>query len=139
MFYPRLSAFQAFSRIPNDRKLNLLLSGAVESFCGSLFGRFCVLWKNLVESLSRINRTSIENLSKIYRTSIEHLSKINRTSIEHLSNIYRKSIVFGSIWWIWCGSEVDLGSIWRYLGGISALVHTSGVDLWVAGMDLGWI
>ena len=31
-FYPLISAFQASSRIPNDRKLNLLSNGAVESF-----------------------------------------------------------------------------------------------------------
>ena len=36
-FYPLISAFQAFSRIPNDRKLNLLLNGAVQSFWDALW------------------------------------------------------------------------------------------------------
>ena len=33
--------------------------------CGSVFGRFCVLGKNVLESPSKIYRTSIEHLSKI--------------------------------------------------------------------------
>ena len=36
-FYPLILAFQAFSRIPNDRKLNLLSNGAVQSFWGALW------------------------------------------------------------------------------------------------------
>ena len=35
--------------------------------------------------------------------------------------------------WIWGGSGVDLGGI---MGGILALVRTSGVDLGVSGVDL---
>ena len=51
--------------------------------CGSVFGRFCVLWKN-IENLSNIYRKSIENRSKIFRDSFEDLSKIYRKSIENL-------------------------------------------------------
>ena len=36
-FYPRISAFPAFSRIPNDRKLDLLSNGAVQSFWDALW------------------------------------------------------------------------------------------------------
>ena len=42
--------------------------------------------------------------------------------------------------WSWSGSGVDLVWIWggsgRYLGGILALVRTSGVDLGVSGVGV---
>ena len=47
-FYPLISAFQAFSRIPNDRKLNLLSNGAVESFWDAVWlgiePFLCFIW-----------------------------------------------------------------------------------------------
>ena len=60
--------------------------------CGSVWGRFCVQYKNFVASASKTQRNSIEILSKFYRNSNEILSKFYRNSIEILLKFYRNSI-----------------------------------------------
>ena len=58
-FYPLISAFQAFSRIPNDRKLNLLSNGAVQSFWGTLWlgiePFLCLIWLSIPTDI-RVSR-----------------------------------------------------------------------------------
>ena len=49
--------------------------------CGSVFDRFCVLWENIDENLSKIWWKSNENLLKIYWKSIENLWPLH--VIEH--------------------------------------------------------
>ena len=103
-------------RTANDRKLNLLSNGAVESFWDALgLGIEPFLCSMQASS---IYRTSVENLSKsieIYRTSIENLSNIYRTSIEWrghggVEKAWRRGVEecrgHGGVAKTWCGGAL---------------------------------
>ena len=63
---PMIETCQAFSRIPNDRRLNLQANGCIRGLLGNHVARRSAVFHVPHKKLREIN----ENRSNIYRTSV---------------------------------------------------------------------